>query len=161
MYFFAHITLYPHRSHKRSRRSTEEASPDTVAKVWLGSIRVVCRAWRSLEVFFRREWMLPFPVFSILVRGFTHFHTCCFSCVFCSKHSPDNGEQITTARREHAYPPADCPFLPRRPASAGSTMCVWQVRAVLLWLDAILEPAIDRLTTPPLSAAAACCMCVV
>ena len=69
-----------------------------------------------------------------ITRAHHHLCRCCLLCVIYSyEHNPEPRLEITTAtRREHAYSQLTAKLPPCRPAAtAGSTMCVWQVRAVL------------------------------
>ena len=99
-----------------------------------------CASGERSKFFFRREWRRAFPGVSVWDR--IRFHNtylrlflsliCVFILLGAQPKSPINSYITTAACREHAYPQLTTKLQPCRPeAAAGSTMRVWQIRAVL------------------------------
>ena len=129
----------------------------------LGAIRALWSAWQALNVFF------PAGVDKTISRGFcmrpysfSYVRTSYifFSCLLGTQPGAHTTESSTMQRA--CLPLADYTKLqPCRPAAAaGSTMRMWQVRAVR-WLVALVgacDRSPDHTTTTSPSLLAACCM---
>ena len=95
--FFVHALLFVRAPFAQTLNGIDRGRPSGHSRRGLASIRAACRAWRELEVFFRREWVKTIHGFS--VWGFVHSHTSTYVRtrtyvrilhVFCSERSTEN-----------------------------------------------------------------------